>query len=370
MRVRMPLIILILVAVTVSSCTTSSGMSQRDSLSLGGMRIGLAQITSLQQISELSCRSTSVCVVIGTDHNGLSSINAVDVSTARVVNSATIPVSNQIASLSCLQEKCLVGASRCAENNANRDCKGLVYSYNSGGVLTEDYEMPIAPNNPDVFVSCILPSDCVLVGNEPKGQAFAYRSPNDGKTWTLASVGGILGEGAVSGLTCSSSMICILTLNAHSSMSTATAPAVGEIARSIDMGATWSVTSQDQAPSTNYLSGPTCDPLGICMAVGQLSAHVSRDSGGTWNTTDPYSFGVGTTGACSSTSCFVVADAKSGSAIGATDNGRDWTSSSLSNVSLNGIQCLAISSCIVVGSTGGVANPVGLIGSMTLSPAR
>ena len=120
MRVRMPLIILILVAVTVSSCTTSSGMSQRDSLSLGGMRIGLAQITSLQQISELSCRSTSVCVVIGTDHNGLSSINAVDVSTARVVNSATIPVSNQIASLSCLQKNCLVGASRCAENDANR----------------------------------------------------------------------------------------------------------------------------------------------------------------------------------------------------------------------------------------------------------
>jgi photosystem II stability/assembly factor-like uncharacterized protein len=252
-------------------------------------------------------------------------------------------------------------------------------------------------------VSCSSPTSCIAAGATSSGAAQIGISTNGGSTYSSASLpSGIPALHAVScegnslcvavgvnhivtssdggkswkdhaladtglsllGVTCSTSSLCL----AAGSESTAQRPsAQAPIYRSLDQGASWTLTSVP--PQVVGIGAIACPTTTVCIAVGS-SVLKSTDGGSTWQQ-------MGVTGkvqqltsiACSSsTTCIAVGPNPEGvynhalgaDAVETTDGGANFHSVSFPyySASLFEVSCASTTSCIASGAEGtGITGP-------------
>jgi len=244
------------------------------------------------QVNGIACRSAGNCVVVGDYEYGrarnMQGFIATEshgrwarAFTPRLPANASSPVSAELEAVACTHD------GSCAAVGSYRDSSGnaqtMVLAKPPAGPWRQATEIASPPNaaaNPDAFmtgISCSAPGTCVAVGNysvsptqfEAMG-AVELRGAWHQATEIAAPRGAIASTfTAITSISCVAAGPCLgagqYAVSATQSRAMVVTESKGRFGRTLPISA---VPPGASARPSSYLLGVSCQPSGICFAVG------------------------------------------------------------------------------------------------------
>ena len=341
--------------------TTDGGATWTSEESPGGVN----------ELSSVSCPSTTECVAVGASSVGAPS-GAIVVTTDSGLTwtQSTVPSGNMMLSgVSCASDSTCVAVGDSIDSATNTSA-GVVLATADGGDTWTEQTLPVGVLSFGA-VSCppsVGTPTCFVVGKVSPTGAEVFVSTDGGDTWSAPDPLGM--PNFVNGISCSSTVDCV-------AVGTAPSWSASPLIAATTNG--WSTWSFESAPSgATALNSVSCISNLDCVAVGSgnlgggvISGDVlaTTDGGATWSDQTPEDTYPGfapqlqSVSCSSTTACVAIGFQGQGEGgpgaeytatrpfILATTDGTDWSTQSLPTDAyfFQGVACASTSTCEAVG---------------------
>lgn len=315
------------------------------------------------ELNAVSCASATACTAVGDVENvgaAGDTVAFVDEWNGSTWSVGTVPppaaAGVEYASLTGVSCATLSSCVAAGEYSTATE-EGVPYSEVWNGTTWSPQMMQISPaagQNPDPTVSCTSSTACAALLGGP-GNGGGLVEEWNGASWSAQSIVSLPEPPQLSGLSCASTVSCMLVGTNNDSD---TSSPLAEVRQPSG----WSLApSPLTASDRSSLDAVSCTSRSACTAVGSPShggVIVERWNGRDWrlqSAPSPPGAAVKAVSCASATACMLVGFQDTGM-LTERWNGRTWsldTIGSPDSVGLNAVSCTSASACIAVGGASG-----------------
>ncbi len=328
-------------AVSVTTAAQSEAASVTTSTPTPSWSIEQSYPAAIEYINDVSCTSTSFCMVVGSNLSSNYMASSYNGTTWNNYSFPSGPPTGGFAVASYFTGVSCSTASFCmavgADPNGN-----VAFLYNGSSWTQVSFPNSTYTSMPD-SISCTSSSFCMAIGGDSGAMAFLY----NGSSWKEESLpSGIIGSSHSNDISCASPTFCMAVWVSTSGSTGITTAAVLSY-----NGSTW---KQVSFPSGVSLYSISCVSSSFCMAAGDNSSNgtvVLSYNGSTWKQVSlPSGITLGSVSCPTITFCMAAGDNSSNNTVVLSYNGSSWTQVSFpSGVSLYSISCVSSSFCMAAG---------------------